>query len=93
MDGILNKINQRQRQIIVHSVLYYKMDTNLINDKTFDRWSRELVRLQAEYPEIAKKSVFYRELKDFDASTGFYLADNLWGYMKAMQILNTMPKF
>lgn len=33
---ILEKINQREYQILVHSFLYYKLDKNIIDDSKFD---------------------------------------------------------
>jgi hypothetical protein len=86
--AILAKINQRQRQIILHSVLYYKMDISLVLDETFDKWSRELVKLQADHIELTKTSVFYNDMKDFDGTTGFHLANHGWGLHKAVHIRN-----
>jgi NAD-dependent DNA ligase len=85
---ILDKINQRQRQIILHSVLYYQFDTNKVSDATWNRWAKELVQLQEDYPSLTEQSGFYMTMKDFDASTGFHLADNAWGVQKALYIMN-----
>ena len=84
---VLAKINQRQRQIIAHSVLYYKYDTNIIPDAVWGRWARELVKLQSDYKDLTTKSVFYEVMKDFDASTGYHLQDNEWGIHKALQLM------
>lgn len=86
-NATLEKINQRQRQIILHSVLYYKFNTNLVTDEQWNEWAKELVQLQADYKELTKKSVFYVTMQDFDASTGFHLADNEWGIAKAFHML------
>jgi len=85
--SILEKINQRQRQMIVHSVLYYRYDTNIIDDRTWNRWARELVVLQKDHPDITKESAFYEEFKTWDGATGFDLANNEWGIEKAMQLI------
>lgn len=69
----LELINRRQRQILVHSFLYYQLNTNIISDHTFDRWSKELYNLMKDYPEIAKKSVYYQGFLEFDGSSGFDL--------------------
>lgn len=84
---IIEVINQRRRQIIVHSVLYYRMNTNIVSDHDFDRWCNELVSLQLTYPTESKEGVFYEEFKDFDGTTGFHLSDNVWGIGKAQQLL------
>jgi len=86
-DGILELINHRQRQVIVHSVLYYQYDTNFVDDKQFNKWAYELVKLQHDYPELTKQSVFYLEMRSFDGTTGFYLADHVWGNAKALQLM------
>ena len=81
---ILAKINQRQRQIILHSVLYYKFDSNMVTDETWMRWANELVQLQRDFPALTEQSVFYMTMKGFDASTGSHLAENEWGIQKAL---------
>lgn len=73
--------------MVLHSVLYYRYDVSLITDFTFDKWARELVKLQADYPDITKKSVFYNEFITWDGTTGFDLADNQWGISKALQMI------
>ena len=81
---ILEKINQRQRQVILHSVLYYKFDSNMVSDATWMRWAQELVQLQRDFPVLTEQSVFYETMKGFDGSTGSHLAENEWGIQKAL---------
>lgn len=69
-------ILRRRMQMLVHSYIYYKMDMNLISDREFDMWGKELVRLQADYPEIASQVEYAEAFKDWDASTGFHLPSN-----------------
>lgn len=64
-NSILSKINQRQKQILVHSCLYYRYDTNLIDDFTYDKFARELSKLQLDNPDIADKSLYAKAFKDF----------------------------
>lgn len=70
---IKEQIEQRRRQILVHGVLYYRFDTNIIDDHTYDKWSKELADLQQDYPEEAKQASYAKEFADFDGSTGFHL--------------------
>ena len=86
---ILELINQRQRQVILHSVLYYQFDTNRISDAKWNQWANELVQLQEDYPELTTQSCFYVTMMGFDASTGFHLADNEWGVHKARYMMRT----
>lgn len=70
---IIELINRRRHQILVHSYLYYELGESIISDYDFDYWSKELVDLQAQYPEESKAVKYYEEFKDFDGSSGFDL--------------------
>jgi hypothetical protein len=72
-DKVLALINRRQRQILVHSYLYYKLNENIWNDSQFDQASVELVQLMKEHSEKAKESQWYNDFKDWDGSSGFDL--------------------
>lgn len=73
---IIEKINQRQRQILVHSFIYYQLNDNVISDTLFDKFCKELLQLQEDYPTETKISVYYKEFIGFDGSTGFDLPYN-----------------
>ena len=82
-------IKRRRLQLLIHSCIYYGMDTNLIDDSTFDKWSAELVKLQAEYPEISKQVEWYDAFKDWDGSTGAFLPLNdTWVISKAKYLIS-----
>ena len=90
---ILEKINQRRRQILVHSCIYYRMGEQVISDYQFDKWAYELVDLQNNYPEESRKGVYYDFFVHFDGSTGFDLpTGNPEIYSKALQVLNYSKK-
>lgn len=73
---------------MVHSCIYYEMDRNIISDKKWDEWARELVRLQTENPSISEKVIWYNAFKDWDASTGAFLPlKDEWVVKKAKQLL------
>lgn len=65
--------NRRENQLLVHSYLYYQRNTNIIDDYTFDRWSKELADAIQKYPEVFKQSYHYKDFKEFDGSTGAFL--------------------
>ena len=48
---ILELITRRERQILVHSYIYYELNTNLISDATFDEWAKELAQLIKNNPD------------------------------------------
>lgn len=66
-------MNRRQRQILVHSFLYYQLNTNIISDSTFDLWCKELAEAMRDNPEEAKETVYYEDFVGFDGSSGFDL--------------------
>lgn len=70
---ILSKIEQRRRQILVHSYIYYSLDQNIVSDEKWMKWAKELVELQKSYPDESKAAVYNVDFHDFDGSTGFYL--------------------
>ena len=86
-EEIVAKINQRRRQIAVHSVIYYRFNDNIIDDHTYDRWSKELAELQKAFPYYSAEVDMYDRFKDFDGSTGYHLIDIPWAVGKAEQLL------
>ena len=70
---IADLIQRRRLQLLIHSCIYYELNANIISDKQWDEWARELVKLQAEYPTISEKVCMYEDFKDWDASTGAFL--------------------
>lgn len=85
---IADKIQKRRLQILVHSCIYYHMNKNIVSDKQYDTWSRELVKLQNENPKISGKVCWAESFKGFDGSTGFDLPiTDPWVMQKANYIL------
>lgn len=85
---ILDLIQRRRLQILVHSCIYYELDSNLISDKQWDEWARELVNLQKENLEESENAPWYGVFKDWDASTGAFLPlKNEWVMKKAKWLL------
>jgi len=88
MDNIAELIQQRRLQMLVHSCIYYHLNRNIISDRQWDKWARELVELQSKYPEISKKVIWYEAFKDWDASTGAFLPiTDEWVVQKAHYVL------
>lgn len=82
---MLALINRRERQILLHSCIYYEIDKNIISDYQFDMWSKELVELMEAYPNEFKASEYYSEFKEFTGSSGAFLNYRLL-YDKACQM-------
>ena len=45
---IYELIQQRRLQLLVHSRIYYVLNNNIISDKQFDEFAKELVQLQKD---------------------------------------------
>lgn len=67
---IRDLINRKQRQILVHSYIYYVLDKNIIDDTTWSEWAEQLEILMKCAPEEAAGSEFHMYFEDFDHSTG-----------------------
>lgn len=92
-EQIAELIKRRRLQLLIHSCIYYGMDTNLINDHDFDKWSDELVQLQTQYPDISKQVDWYDAFKDWDGSTGAFLPLNdPWVVAHAKYLLTIQRK-
>lgn len=86
-ENILSFINRRERQILLHSYMYYDLDKPVIEDNVFDKWSYELFELMKTHEAEFKKSAFYSEFKHFDGSTGMDLPYRQPFTMKQADIL------
>lgn len=88
--SITNEIKRLRKIILVHSVIYYRMNTNIISDIQFDKFAKRLQSLQNQYPLISKKiSELYKEFKDWDGCSGFNLPlGNIWANNKAKYLLS-----
>lgn len=85
---VADQIIKRRRQILVHSIIYYRMGENLIDDYTWSQWAAELRDLQNKFPKIAERLPWGKEFKDFDGSTGMDLPlGDPWAQNKARQLM------
>lgn len=72
--SIAEKIQQRRRQIIVHSIIYYEFGDNILSDYDYDKFGRELIQLQTDHPDIAGEVEYHREaFETYTSPTGFDL--------------------
>lgn len=86
-EQIAELINRRRHQMLVHSYIYYELDTNIIDDATWSKWAMELKDLQEKYPDIAKQVKYSDEFADWDGSTGAFLDYMKPNIMKTADIL------
>lgn len=74
---IKSDILRKRQQILVHSCLYYRFDTNLIEDYQYDKIGKSLADLQIRYPELSKEVTHkYKAFETF-GQDGCYSGYNL----------------
>lgn len=87
-EEIAELINRRRRQVLVHSIIYYNMDDNIVSDSQWSKWAVELAELQNKYPNIAKTCWYADEFDGFEGSSGYDLPlDDPWATNKARYLL------
>lgn len=87
-EEIAELIARRRRQILVHSIIYYKFNKNIVSDHQWAEWALELEELQSKHYDVAKQQVYADAFEDFDPSTGFNLPLwDPWAINKARQLL------
>lgn len=72
-EGVISVLNRRMRQVLVHSFIYYQLNDSIIEDYTFDRWSKDIVMMRRQYPEEFAQTFYADAFKDFDGSSGYDL--------------------
>ena len=65
-EQVVELMNRRERQVLVHSCIYYYFNDSIIADGQYDKWSHELYSLIVS-------TVLYNEFKQFDGNTGMGL--------------------
>lgn len=66
-------IQRRRLQVLVHSLLYYELDTNLVTDQQWTAWAKELAQLQLQHPERARSGLYAEAFQGFEGASGFNL--------------------
>jgi len=67
-------IHRRRRQILVHSIIYYKNGESIIPDSTFDAWAQQLAKLQKDHQQLSESIPYMRyAFSDFSGESGFHL--------------------
>ena len=88
MNNIKAKMQQRIRQILVHSCIYYEYDMNIVDDSTYDRWGNELVELIKKYPQHLKELEFGMKFTHYvEMPSGFNLSYRHPDIMRKAQYL------
>ena len=85
-------IKRRRGQILVHSCLYYEMDSPIISDEKWQEWADDL-----EHRQSLEKDLYidYYDMafRDWTGATGAHLPHrDPWVYNKALYLLRISQK-
>ena len=83
--SIQELIKQRRLQMLVHSYLYYHLNTNIISDDRWQHLANDLTKLQAEHKE--PMGFYDEDFENWDGSTGCHLSKDEWVSEKAERLL------
>lgn len=81
------KLKQRRSQMLIHSYIYYHLDTNIISDDQWQVWADELEKMQRQYPQLTNIGFYDKEFADWNGSTGMHLPTDSWVREKAHRLL------
>lgn len=73
---IKERILSKRRNILIHSCIYYKLNTNVIQDFEYDKLCNDLVWLQERFPKIAEETPLHNIFKDWgneETTSGYNL--------------------
>jgi hypothetical protein len=76
---IIERISQRRRNILTHACIYYRFDTNVLNDHEYDNMVNDLKVLQTKFPKLSEQATLHSVFKDWhtqETTSGFDLPIN-----------------
>ena len=82
---VKERIKQLRLNMLIHSYLYYHLDSPIISDDAWQRRADELAHLQDKHPRYI--GCYDNEFKDWTGSTGYFLPVDLWVISKATYLL------
>lgn len=80
--SIVNQISFLERFILLHSIIYYHLNSTVITDKQYDEYARYLEKLIKLNEKEFKESQYYYAFINYSPSTGFDLYDKLSNHDK-----------
>jgi len=92
LQTLQEKIKQRRSQMLVHSYLYYHLDTEIISDTLWQKWAEELTELQ-KLNNHAKIGMYDEAFQDWDGTTGMHLPKDGWVAGQAQRLLRYKEKY
>ena len=71
------KLQLLERWILIHSIIYYRLNTSIVSDVMYDNNCNQLVKGIKKFPEAFKQTKYYYAFKGFTGETGFDLYSKL----------------
>ena len=82
-------IKQLRAKMLIHSCIYYQLNSNIVDDHTWQQWADDLEQVQKEYPHLCKIDFYDEYFIDWTGTTGNHLPHtDPWVFNKAVYILN-----
>lgn len=73
-----DKLDLLARWLIVHSIIYYELDTSIVSDAKWDSNAKQYLEMSKGCSEEELTNTrWYYIMHDFDGSTGFYFYKRL----------------
>jgi NAD-dependent DNA ligase len=66
-----------EQWILVHGYIYYNLDENVVDDRTYDMNAQQLIKLIKRYPNVVRYSKYGYIFKNFEGSSAFNLIRKL----------------
>lgn len=93
-DIIRTRISYLRKKLLVHSIIYYRLNESLISDAQWSKWAVQLEELAAQHPDLASEAMLSEEFKDFDHSTGYNLPlETPWAVDMALCLVKMHKKY
>lgn len=90
---IKDRIRYLRKKLLVHSIIYYRLNESLIADNKWAEWAVELEKLCTGYPKEAREAFLAEEFQDFDHSTGYNLPlETPWAVDMALRLVEYHKK-
>lgn len=65
-----------QRNFLVHSFLYYRLNENIISDEEYDRRCKKLIDIMYRFPELTSNSPYYTLCEPVkEIGSGYYITE------------------
>lgn len=79
--------------MLVHSYIYYVLDSSIISDHLWQKWADELEKIQKENPSEINIGFFDDAFADWTGSTGAFLPlKDPWVFNKSHQVLREFDR-